>query len=209
MKRKTLITLRGNTALRWLQNSLDSVRFDPPTLNSASPSRAHFSAMWSRQPPPRESHAAVGVGHKLYICGGVDDSSDEADTTIIESFDVPSVTWQQPEKLSHPLPTGLEGMAVTGDGVSAYCYGGRIGHETYSNTVYQINPLTRQCRELVPKDPSSAPKKSSGSCVVYFDEKLVVHGGFTGQEWTNQLRVFHLRSSEYIHYPMIQLVSGV
>lgn len=156
--------------------------------------------MWSQQPPPRESHAAVGVGQKLYIWGGIDESSDDetdaATVTMIESFDVPSLAWQRPEKLSRPLPSGLEGTAVTSDGVNAYCYGGRIGHETYLNTIYQINPLTRQCKELVPKDPSCAPKRSSGSCIVYFDEKLVVHGGFTGQEWTNQLRVFHLRSSE-------------
>ena len=151
-----------------------------------------------RQPQPRESHAAVAVGEKLFVWAG-DCGSTKIQTTTIESFDVPSGIWEQPQQLHGSLPDGLYGMAVASDGKSAYTFGGRSGSHpnyTYYNTVYQINLSTLECSELVPKDLSFAPKKSYGSGMVLFNDKLVVHGGYTGQDWTDDLHVFDIKTSE-------------
>lgn len=151
-----------------------------------------------RQPQPRENHAAVGVGKKLFVWAG-DCGSSKIQTTTVESFDVSSGTWEQPQRLHGSLPDGLYGMAVASDGENAYSFGGRSGSHskyTYYNTLYEINLSTFECNELVPRDLSFAPKKKKGSGMVLFESKLVIHGGYTGQDWTDDLHVFDIRTSE-------------
>ena len=153
--------------------------------------------MASREPLARIRHAAVRVGQKLYIWGGYGRAA-KVDTTTVESFDVLSGTWLQPNHLRGSLPDQLCGMAVTTDGVSAYSYGGRTGsapNHTYYSTVYQIDPSTLECKELVPSNPSQAPKQTYGNGVVYFNQKLVVHGGQMDRDRTAKLHVFDLRTS--------------
>lgn len=153
----------------------------------------------SRQLQPRRNHAAVGVGKKLYVWGGNTGDSTKIPSTTLENFDVSSLTWGQPQRLDGFLPDGLWGMAITSDGEDAYTFGGRTGSYpkcTYFNTLYYVNPSTLQCRELVPGNPSQAPKKASGCRMVHFNGKLVVHGGYTGGGRTDQLHVFDLKTSE-------------
>ena len=98
------------------------------------------------------------------------------------------------------LPDGLWDMAVTSDGEIAYTFGGRTGSYpdcTYYNTLYQINLSTMKCTELVPRSGSNPPMKACGSRMIYFSGKLVVYGGYTGRDWTDQLRVFDLRKGEF------------
>lgn len=149
----------------------------------------------SVQPAARRSHAAVGAGTKQYVWGGHPVSS----TTTLESFDILSLTWEKPKRLLGSLPDGLWDMAITSEGDTAYSFGGRTGSYpacTYFNTLYQINLSTLECKELVPENPSQAPTKTACSGVVYFNGKLVVYGGYTGQERTDELHVFDLRTSE-------------
>ena len=147
--------------------------------------------MSSSQPLPRSSHSAVGVGRKLYVWGGYS-SSKTIQTADLEIFDE---TWQQPQKLRGRLPDSLSCAAVTADGEIAYTFGGTT--DTYCNTLYQINMSTLECIELVPVNPSHAPKKTSGSAMVHFKDKLVVYGGYTGQVQTSEMHVFDLKSSGY------------
>lgn len=155
----------------------------------------------SMEPVPRYRHAAAGAGQKLYVWGGSGHTA-KVETTTIESFDVPSETWQQPQRLHGSLPDGLRGMTVTSDGESAYSFGGSTEKDSsknleYYNTLYQINLSTLQSKELVPGASSNAPQKKSNSTIVYFDQKLVVHGGrSSGGDLTNELHVFDLKSSE-------------
>lgn len=150
--------------------------------------------MSAREPTARAFHAAVGVGDKLFIWGGYGQTT----TTTLESFNVCSLTWEKPRPLNGYLPSGLYNAAVTGDGEDFYSCGG----ETTSgriNTLYEINPHTLLCRELLPDSPSHAPQKQEGSSSVYFNRKIVVYGGYTvpSKQRTDDLLVFDLDKSEY------------
>ena len=154
--------------------------------------------MATRQPLPRTRHAAVGIGSKLYVWGG-DGCSSKIKTTALETFDVTSVQWEQPQLLNgSSVPDGLHDMAVTSDGETAYCCCGRAGSYPYPyyNTVFEITPSQHLCKELQPTSPSLTPEKTSGSRVVRFHDKLILFGGFTGERRTNELHVFDLRKSE-------------
>ena len=77
--------------------------------------------MATRQPLPRDRHAAVGIGSKLYVWGGYGGSS-KIKTTAVEVFDVTSLNWKQEALRDCDMPDGLQGMAVTthewrGDGL--------------------------------------------------------------------------------------------
>ena len=152
--------------------------------------------MATRQPLPRSWHAAVGIGSKLYVWGG-DGGSSKIKTTALETFDVTSVQWEQPQLLNgSSMPDGLQAMAVTSDGETAYCCCGRAGSTRY-NTVFEITPSHHLCKELQPTSPSDArPQGTSASRVVQFQDKLVLYGGYTGQRSTNELHVFNLKKSE-------------
>ena len=151
--------------------------------------------MATRQPLPRERHAAVGIGSKLYVWGGYGGFS-KIKTTALETFDVTSVQWEQSQLLNgSSVPDDLRGMAVTNDWETAYCCCGQTG-STYYNTVFEITPSQHLCKELQPTSPSLMPEKTSGSRVVRFQDKLVLFGGYTGQRWTNELHVFDLKKSE-------------
>ena len=152
-------------------------------------------SMSFKEPQPRALHSAVGVGQKLYVWGGGGFSSIKA--ALIETFDVPSLAWQQPKMLhGSQLPDDMRGMAVASNGESAYFFGGRTDLSTYFNTLFEINLSTLLCTELGNKASSTAPKKTCYSGMLYFDQKLVVHGGYTGQDETDDLRVFDLRTSK-------------
>ena len=150
--------------------------------------------MATRQPLPRTRHAAVGIGSKLYVWGGNGGSS-KIKTTALETFDVTSVQWEQPQLLNgSSMPDGLQAMAVTSDGETAYCCCGWTGSTRY-NTVFEITPSQHLCKELQPTS-DARPQGTSGSRVVRFQDKLVLYGGHTGQRLTNELHVFDLKKSE-------------
>lgn len=146
----------------------------------------------SREPLPRTRHAAVGVGKKLYVWAGY--WANQA--TTIETFDVSSEVWEHPRQLRGTLPHGLGHMAVATDGKSAYQFGGACVSRRYSSlsSLYQIDLSTLQCRELVPRRSFPVPKR--GSRMVYFNQKLVVHGGFVNRNVVDELKVFDLKMSE-------------
>lgn len=150
--------------------------------------------MSSRQPQPRWRHASFGIGSKHYLWGGLNGSSAKILATQIETFDILSAKWEEPQTLQGSLPVRLWGMAVTTDGENAYLFGGYDG-STRINNIYEINSRTLQCREIQPAGFSSPPAISR-SRVVYFNEKLVVCGGYTDQGYTYDLYVFDIKKSE-------------
>lgn len=158
--------------------------------------------MSSREPRARLRHGAVGFGQRLYVWGGYGRSRD-LNAATVESFDLSSELWEQQRQLCASLPGKLWGTAVATDGENGYFFGGTIGFDTYINTLYKFNLSTLQCEELTPKDCSHAPKAKVASGMVYFNEMLVVHGGYTGRDRTEELHVFDLRTGEcvLIKYP--------
>ena len=154
--------------------------------------------MDTRQPLPRARHAAVGIGSKLCVWGGYGGSS-KIKSTALEIFDVTSLDWKQDVLHGCDMHDGLYGMAVTGDGETAYCCCGLVDsivNSTYYNTVFEITLSQHLCKELLPTSHSLMPEKTLGSGVVQFQDKLILFGGFTGQSWTNELHVFDLKKSE-------------
>lgn len=151
--------------------------------------------MSSKHPQPRLSPTAVGIGRKLYIWGGKGDSI-KIPATSIESFNVPSLTWEKTQKFHGSLPDSLWDVAVTNEGEVAYSFGGRTA-DGRLNTLYELNFSTQRCTELSPKNPSNAPTKKAGSGMVYFNQKLVVYGGsMQGHGKSDHLHVFDLKTSE-------------
>ena len=149
-----------------------------------------------KEPQPRAVHAAVGVGQKLYIWGGVSLPS-PIQTATIDIFDVPSLAWQQPQKLrGSQLPDGMRGMAVATNGENAYFFGGNDSNTVCFNTLFKVDLSTLLCTEIGDKTSSAAPKEKSFSSMLYFDQKLVIHGGCDDKDDTDELHVFDLRTSE-------------
>lgn len=150
------------------------------------------------EPEPRKGHAAVGVAETLYVWGG-DGGSTTILPRVVERFDVSSQEWKRPQQLGRRcgLPDGLSGMAVTVDSERAYFFGGRTDSGSYSNALFEVNLSVFQCRELSPTDSSVAPKKKSYSAMVYFNEKLVIYGGFAGLKHTDELHVFDLKTRKF------------
>ena len=148
--------------------------------------------MSSREPQRRNHHSAFGVGPKHFLWGGV--GSTAIQTAQIESFDIFSTKWQEPLLLKGSPPGSLYGMAVTTDGDSAYSFGGCDA--TYSNSIYEINLRTLQCKEILPATSTSSPPGVAYSGLVFFNERLVVYGGYNAKGRTNDLHVFDLRKSE-------------
>lgn len=147
--------------------------------------------MLLREPQPRRWHAALGVGDKHFLWGGQGDS---IRTTQIETFDVFSTKWVEPQLLQGSLPDRLDSMAVATDGEKAYTFGGYRG-STRINNIYEINLLTSQCKEIPPAS-SYSPPGVAGSGMVYWNEQLVVYGEYTSKGRTNDLHVFDLKKSK-------------
>ena len=158
--------------------------------------------MATREPLPRAWHAAVGIGSKLHVWGGY--NSDSAiQAKELESFDILSVTWQDPQVLHGVnMPDGLRAMAVTSDGETSYSFGGATGSAspfTYYNDLFQVTPSQHFYHNLQPTSSSesdTAPQKKADSRAVQYGDKLVLHGGNTSQKCTNELHVFDLKKSE-------------
>jgi len=159
--------------------------------------------MASEEPQRRESHAFIGVGQKFHVWGGFPGRNATVDTKL-QTFNVVSQTWERPRDLRGSCPDGLYNMAVTSDGERGYTFGGTtwaIGSpsKVYYNNVYQFDPSTLERKELVFSNPARAPQRTSGSDMVFYDEKLVDYGGRTGSGAAavqNLLYVFDLRTSE-------------
>ena len=146
----------------------------------------------------RHSHAAVGVGKKLYVWGGICDSN-SIQASKVECLDVLSTKWEQRQLRGHPFPDRLDRMAVTSHGETGYLFGGRIGsgESQRSNTVYEVNMRSLECRELAPASASPAPRKKSTSGMVHYQHVLVVYGGWTSEgRTTDELHLFDLNTSE-------------
>lgn len=151
--------------------------------------------MSSRYPPSRFLHATVTVRDCLYVWGGRVDDGLPVLTSTVEKFSVASMKWEDPQNLLVSLPEGLFAMAIASDGESCYTFGGRTNSSDYTDTLYQVNPVTGECREIVAANPPPPPRWFSA--MVYHDQKLIVYGGETAQRATDDLHVFDLKTSEY------------
>lgn len=154
-----------------------------------------------REPEPRALHAAVGLGKRLYVWGGkgVSDAESKRLTSTVESFNVSTETWEEPQPISGgPLPDGLRNFAIsTVAPGTAYLFGGNDGICQY-NTIYQVDLNTLEYKKVFAKNPSEAPQGKSGCAMVYDNGRLIVFGGHSGEVETDELHVFDLKTSKLL-----------
>ena len=138
-------------------------------------------------PTARCYHAAAGVGHTMFVWGGKD-----VPTSVVESFDVQSLTWKRPRQLRGHLPGGLGNMAVASGGEKAYLFGGysMVGFE---DKVFSVDLTSLESLGLVPTSPFR-PGGRDGCRMVLHGGKLVVYGGNTRPGVTDDLLVFEVAS---------------
>lgn len=159
-----------------------------------------MASEYRAEPLARFLHAAVGMGHNMFIWGGHDGGLSIFNTSVVERFNVMSTAWQQPRQLhGRSLPEGYRSMAIASDGEKVYMFGGciptRPGRtQERLNTLYEIDLISLQCKELVPATLVS-PTARSSSRLVHVNKRLVVYGGTTGAA-IDELFVFDLNTSE-------------
>lgn len=85
-------------------------------------------------------------------------------------------------------------------GTTLYSFGGAGGGLIYYNHVHRLDLSESylEWKEVVPRNPSAAPKRKSSCQMVSFQEnKLLVFAGITGPgQWTDELHVFNLQEGE-------------
>ena len=142
-----------------------------------------------RQPAARSYHAAVGMDQAMLVWGG---GGKDVPSSVVDSFDVLSLTWIEQRQLhGDPLPS-LWGMAVASDGKKAYLFGGGSS-KGLENRVFSVDQTSLECRELIPSS-SVRPGGRSGCPMVFCGGKLVVYGGRTDDGVFDDLFVFDLGS---------------
>ena len=157
-----------------------------------------MSTTWG-EPEPRASHAAVGLGKRLYVWGGkgISEAESKRLTRTVVSFDVSTESWEQPQQISGgPLPDGLRDFAIaTVAPGTAYLFGGNDG-TCQHNTIYRVDLNTLECKKVFAKNPTEAPQGKSGCAMVYESDRLIVFGGHSGEVETDELHVFDLKTSK-------------
>ena len=164
------------------------------------------------EPSKRQGHAAVSFEQKLYVWGGDGGSSKTIPTTTVQTFSASSETWEQHRRMQGFLPDSLCNLAVTSNGETAYFFGGRYRSNdeyTYLDSLHKLNLSTLQCTKLVARNHTHSPEKKSHSGMVYFNNALVIYGGYTGHKQTDELHVFDLNTSEYEHVETMNALFSV
>lgn len=162
------------------------------------------------EPLARYNHAAVYAGRgNMHVFAGVGDGS-ALQTCIVDSLNVLSMTWEDQRQLNgQSLPDGLRNMAFASDGERAYLFGGlsgSMGLQKRCSSLYQVDLMSLECRELVPANGSLSPSARSGCGMVLSEQRtLVVYGGLTAGGCTDELLVFDLDASETILLTFVQV----
>ena len=159
------------------------------------------------EPPPTARHTAVAIGDHLYRWGGEDP---EQKTTSVDVFDVRREQWECLSS-SGVSPPGLWDYAYTALGNSLFTFGGMgdikglyLSEEDpvpspETSVIHQLDTKTMEWKEVVPRNPSKAPRRRGCGMVSLDDDKLVVFAGHTEYGTsTNELNVFDLKESECV-----------
>ena len=160
----------------------------------AGPSYKMATKDFSYVPPSTIGHAAVAIRDKLYRWGG---KRSGLRSDLVDVFDVSKQQWECLTTCGPP-PPGIDSCAYTAIGTSLFTFGGEDGDYYRYNSLHQLDTMTLEWRELVPRSLSHIPRKKMGCGMVSLDEdKLVVFAGFTERgKRTNELHVFNTKKSE-------------
>ena len=116
----------------------------------------------------------------------------------LETFSAFSLAWREAKSLrTNDAPKRLHGMAVAIDGNGRlYSFGGWGEAARLINSIFCIDTNSLECREIVPATATDTPSPRHRSTMVYFNRRLIVHGGATDDGVSSDLLVFHLDNSE-------------
>ena len=156
------------------------------------------------EPSARWFHAAIATGNSMLVLAGSDGRGGSSiHSSLVERFNATSTTWNQPHHLlNQALPDGYSRMGVTSDGEKLYMFGGSVGGRL-CNTIYEIDVLSLECRELVPATSATSPTARSSCGLVYWNRRFVVYGGaIAAGTPTDELFVFDLNTSEAVTITM-------
>ena len=148
------------------------------------------------QPKARYLHAATGTGQHMFVWAGEGCRSD-----VLESFNVVSLSWNDSRQIDvDSVPEFLDSMAVASDeNQKTYYFAGYVGEDVDSqdlhNSLYCLDFSEMTCKEIR-SSGSVSPSRRADSRMIYHNQKLIVHGGDTGDGASDDLFVFHLDNSE-------------
>ena len=143
------------------------------------------------QPSPRYWHASVNIGGKLITWGGWGDNSQQIPASSVEVFDG---SWESIKTLgTPPTPTAT---AFTTIRSTAYNFGGSDDRGSRSNALHSLTAGEWRWRELRVLNKEQEPKPKSGSAMVSLGDTLVVVGGETDDELTNEVHCFSVGGGE-------------
>uniref|UniRef100_A0A8C1VR44 Kelch domain-containing protein 1-like n=1 Tax=Cyprinus carpio TaxID=7962 RepID=A0A8C1VR44_CYPCA len=124
---------------------------------------------WGQPPEPRSSHASTTLGHKGYICGGL-----EMQMIDIHCLDLVTWTWTQIENqaVSHPRGRTLHTLTAISDD-TLFLFGGLSTSGEVLSDGWEFDTKTREWREKdhahkdKPRLWHSADKGRDGDVVIF------------------------------------------
>ena len=153
------------------------------------------------EPSPRYSPYTAAVSGQVFLTGGRTKNFDEDKNKLLSSvhtFDVYEESWRE-RRVEGPAPPGLYDGACTStpSGHTLQVYGGFDGSLDQAS-LHKLDINSLNWTQLATPD-SSGPMKKRGCGMIAYDYKLLLFGGWTGSEYTNNLHLFDLREGEAVH----------
>jgi len=155
-------------------------------------SRVEAGTSTGERPSPRQGHAAVEVGRKIYILGGcLQEIRCYGD---VWSFDADGLQWGQ-ETPTGPAPPPRGGHTATLVGSAIFVYGGASSEETFGDA-YKLDLVKREWSQGLTLGGGLTPGKRTGHAVATDDHgRIYVFGGYgSGGSFLSDL--WMLRASE-------------
>ena len=120
----------------------------------------------------------------MFMWGGITtEYSSPVDPSVVECFNVLSLSWEQPSRrlLNHKvIPAGYCKMAVASDGENSYLFGGSdiesVSAEDPFNEIYEVHMPSLKCKKLVPAADSDS-LFTPGNALVCVNRTLISYGG--------------------------------
>ncbi|GAB2287276.1 hypothetical protein Dimus_021657 [Dionaea muscipula] len=138
-------------------------------------------------PSPRDSHAAVAVGSKLFVYGG--DCGDRYHGEV-DVFDIDSLTWTRLGVLLPSSPGARAGHAAVSIGAKIYVIGG-VGDKRYYSDVWAFNTNTSSWSML--EICGHPPQGRFSHTAIVTESDIAVYGGCGADERPlKELLVLHL-----------------
>ncbi len=164
------------------------------------------------EPSPREDAAASASSEQLYVYGGLVDNFDENKRqlrTVIQIYECTTESWKELRTTGTP-PPGICGCVTSYSGHVLYLFGGHDS-TSFHASLHQLDTRSMTWKQLSPQH-DSGPMGKTGCQIIYYNDSLIVIGGFgipsgelqsgsqftkskygqDGRGWTNEIHKYHI-----------------